>query len=762
MVPPRAALTFGLVLFAVVIGTPPGVLDHVAASLTPHLQRSSGDPLGAGPVTVEEARQRLAEADELYQRDEYQAALDRLAPLLAAPQADIATEAAYRAALVRLALSQPAEAVALLEQLLGRGPADPVATRAQFLLGRARREAGDCSGALAAFSQYLQRTKLLEGYAHLQMADCHRQLGDRAAALDQSAQAAQVDGPRLLRIDALERQADLLEQAGDLEAARARYVALIDLARAPEYGATVRMAAARLSEQLGDTPAAIDQLAAIVEQLPSTRGAVQALDHLGELQAQDHVSFYAAGLVRFSAGDYERAIGNFDGALATPAEADAHPAAAFYRAVARVRLGAEGDGVQDLLALPGRYPASSYAPTALLRAGLVLESNGQLADAAAAYARLTRDYPASEATRDALHRLGLLAYIQADYRDAADAWNRLAAAGGSADQRALALFWAGKAAARGGDTEGARRLWQQAADLAPRSYGGARARDVLDGRAEITMRPSALDLARLDPSTDELNELSAWMAQRGLALADARAEQAADPSFQRLTELLALGLPTEAGWEVDALIERFQGDAARLTALALALRERGQVAPALRAARLALEAAHATVSEAPTGLFKLLYPLPYAAQLKEQAERFGVDPLLLAALIRQESQFNPRARSPANALGLTQVVPSTGQEIARALGRSDFQPSDLLHPAVSLEFGAYYLGQRLTRYGGALVPALAGYNAGDGPVQRWLQDFGAEDPDLFAERIPYAETSRYVRLVYENYANYAALYGRQG
>jgi len=155
---------------------------------------------------------------------------------------------------------------------------------------------------------------------------------------------------------------------------------------------------------------------------------------------------------------------------------------------------------------------------------------------------------------------------------------------------------------------------------------------------------------------------------------------------------------------------------------------------------------------------RLVYPLPYAETIAAQAKQRGVDPLLFAGLIRQESAYNPTARSSANALGLAQVVPSTGQGIASALGRRSFSTDDLFLPQVAIEFGTYYLGRQLGAYDGRVYPALAAYNAGGGNVNGWLADFGGDDPDLFAERIPFAETSHYVQVVYENYQNYRRLY----
>ncbi len=124
---------------------------------------------------------------------------------------------------------------------------------------------------------------------------------------------------------------------------------------------------------------------------------------------------------------------------------------------------------------------------------------------------------------------------------------------------------------------------------------------------------------------------------------------------------------------------------------------------------------------------------PYAAEITAAAQRNGLDPALLAGLIKQESGFNPNAGSSAGARGLTQLMPAT----ARGLG-----VTDVTDPVQSIEGGAKYLKQQLDRFGGDVARALAAYNAGPGAVQR----FGGVPP--------YAETQNYVRRVQANAAAY--------
>jgi soluble lytic murein transglycosylase len=165
------------------------------------------------------------------------------------------------------------------------------------------------------------------------------------------------------------------------------------------------------------------------------------------------------------------------------------------------------------------------------------------------------------------------------------------------------------------------------------------------------------------------------------------------------------------------------------------------------------------IDAAPADLFRLAYPVDYAPLLQSTGERTHTSPLLLAALIRQESFFDPWAGSSAGALGLTQVIPSTAQEIAANLGlEGDFSDQDLLRPDISILFGGYYLSEQLEAFDGRLAPALAAYNGGPGNASRWLKA-AAEDEDLFLEEISFDQTQAYVRLVTENLVAYRVLYG---
>jgi soluble lytic murein transglycosylase len=163
----------------------------------------------------------------------------------------------------------------------------------------------------------------------------------------------------------------------------------------------------------------------------------------------------------------------------------------------------------------------------------------------------------------------------------------------------------------------------------------------------------------------------------------------------------------------------------------------------------------------PGAFWKLLFPLPYRGELERNARQQGLDPFLVAGLIRQESEFNPGAISPANAYGLTQVMPSTGRLLARRLGQRRFRPAMLLRPDFNLKLGTIYLRQMYDQYAAAWEQTLAAYNAGGSRVQAWSGWGAFREPSEFVETIPFTETRNYVFAVLRNAQMYRLIYGSE-
>jgi soluble lytic murein transglycosylase len=161
----------------------------------------------------------------------------------------------------------------------------------------------------------------------------------------------------------------------------------------------------------------------------------------------------------------------------------------------------------------------------------------------------------------------------------------------------------------------------------------------------------------------------------------------------------------------------------------------------------------------PRVYWEALFPRPYWADLKRFSVANGLDPYLVASLIRQESEFNPLAVSRANAVGLMQLLPKTGKTVAHQVDLKRYNATELFTPAVNLQLGTRYFRGMVDKFGGSFEHALAAYNAGSDRVEEWMGQGPYRDSPEFVESIPFTETREYVQAIMRNAAVYKQLYG---
>ena len=212
-------------------------------------------------------------------------------------------------------------------------------------------------------------------------------------------------------------------------------------------------------------------------------------------------------------------------------------------------------------------------------------------------------------------------------------------------------------------------------------------------------------------------------------------------SIQRVKELLLLGLWEDFLGELDYLTygEGISGDLANLKSGLSGRGNREAVAYSNQGWRNRYPAAYATL----VSLFSKTRNFPMA---------------LTWAIMREESRFRPSVVSPAQAIGLMQIIPPTGLEIAQDLGREGFVPEWLYQPVTNIEYGVHYLNKNLNRFDGKLPQTIASYNAGPNAVSRWMKARPGREWDEFIEEIPYKETNNYVKKVLKSYYIYNLLY----
>ena len=396
------------------------------------------------------------------------------------------------------------------------------------------------------------------------------------------------------------------------------------------------------------------------------------------------------------------------------------PLAIYRRARVLVRLGDPG-ATTALSGFAQTYSSDTAAPTALYVLGDALFDRGDWSGTARWFGELIARYPSDTRSSLARFRLAARAYRDGQLDSAAALYQGEVTAGGP--QRTAARFWLGKVALARGDTAGARGTWRALARDDSLGYYGLRA------RRETDLPPVAVSVAAAAPG------LPAGVAV-GLA---------------RLDTLMLAGLDSEAQVEVRAVLGRPPQDVEGLLAWSEGLGLRGFGSAAVRLGWQAFVKAPGDAR-----VLRAIYPWPARSAVEAEAQEFGVDPLLLVAIVRQESVFDVEALSPAGARGLAQLTPGTAALTARGLDVT-FYPEWITVPDLNLHLGAAHLAELLRRFG-RIETAIAAYNAGASPVRRWLERDGADDPDQFIELIPYPETRGYVRSVIRNRELYRVLY----
>lgn len=398
-------------------------------------------------------------------------------------------------------------------------------------------------------------------------------------------------------------------------------------------------------------------------------------------------------------------------------------AASYQRARALIALGNPGS-VKALRGLVARYPRDSNAASALLLLSDLATDEGRDDAARATLLSVVHRFPSLRQASIARFRAAIIAYIGGNYRAAASEMDSLATHSPESADAQGAIYWAGRAYAQLGNTARARERWRAAMAKDPLNYYAVMAAAKLD-TVVIT---------------------------RDRSLSPFPSLPAVDSAIDRVATLKDVGMDTEAAFENSRLFKDADSSPARLVATAQAFAGTDQAERSIALGRKAIEQSGRT-----PGNLRLYFPVVERKSLIASAKENGLDPVLVASLIRQESQWNPRATSGPGARGLMQLMPSVGKTVAASQGIAPWDPAMLYQPAINIRLGTAHLSGLMKRYTN-VVRVLAAYNAGESRVAKWAGKAGAGDAEIFTERIPFVETRDYVRIILRNRAYYEALY----
>jgi soluble lytic murein transglycosylase len=360
---------------------------------------------------------------------------------------------------------------------------------------------------------------------------------------------------------------------------------------------------------------------------------------------------------------------------------------------------------------------------------------------------------------------GVSRYRLGDYEGAEATFQRSLLLATGPSEQANAYLWIGKCQMMRGNPDGASLAWLQAATRDPTGYYSERSRELALGRSPFTP-PAITDMA-FDLAAEKL-EAEAWLRitfsiSPDVSL-DGPGELILDQRYIRAKAFHSLGLYDLARLEFVNIREEMQSDPIHTFRFIKVMYDLGYYSQAILSSRQIMTLAHLNDLDsltAPAYFNHIRFGLYFKDLLLPIAQETGLDPLLLFAMIRQESLFDGFARSSVGASGLMQMMPATGAEVAASEAwPPGYTEKDLVRPFVNLRLGASHLERQVRYFNGNLYAALAAYNAGTGSSSIWVS-LSQDDPDLLLEIIRYNETRQYIQFIFENYGLYKRFYGRE-
>ena len=540
--------------------------------------------------------------------------------------------------------------------------------------------------------------------------------------------------------EALYLQAQIREAQGDPIRAHALYNTVRDSAPNSRWAAAARKAQVSIRQTFPDlfTFQTIDELAAEADRLARERQTIEAETLYNKLlnNASDAATrlTYLTKLANLFLSTRSRndAIPTLE-LIAQDFPESAEAAKALYQ-IGQIYWNRHenAQALEYFQLILEKYPTSEYVDRARFAAADIHEYFGRRPEAIQLYSDIIKLSPVGQIRDDAAWRLAWLYYRNGDLPSASEAFSTLSKQSGNGPFGTAALYWQARISEKSGENDKARQTYRQITASAPESYYQS-----LSWRA----------LQRLGDASEEPK----WVVASSPQEAD-------DPPIapelvfhlSRARALGSLSLQHLAITELDEL-NRAATPSNRMRAFLM--REYFKTGGYARSLQLANQLPSSRRDREP-----YRYPLAFWQLIQQKAQQRGLDPYLVLALIRQESLFDARARSPAAALGLMQLLQPTAARVAKQIAIAVPTPDMLFDPDVNLTLGTQYLKDLLARYSNNRQKAIAAYNAGESAVDRWEKEISTDDIEEFVERIPYVETRGYVKLVLRNQQIYKSLY----
>jgi len=429
----------------------------------------------------------------------------------------------------------------------------------------------------------------------------------------------------------------------------------------------------------------------------------------------------------------------------------------YYLGLAQLSLKNDGAALQALADLRRSAPSSDRIGELLYAVGRYYEKRDRDDQAATFYSQLVRQFPQSDKADEAHFWLAWRAHQARDYVNSSRLLTEhIANYGTVTDNRGKAAFWAAMDSEKAGDKVRALTLYQAMLKRYGAGWFGLNAERRIERLTKEGPPARAVD-----------SDLVLSRAVEGLQTIKAIYETVKDADSERVQkaeQLMQIALHQAAMNELDAARAGAPNSPVVNLRIAQIFRANGENVAAINALKRAYPDYGQTLpEEMPREAWEVFYPLKWWSNIKEESKRHDLDPYLVAGIIRQETVFDPKARSRANALGLMQLLPSTGQAVARRnnLGGGRITSADLYNPVLNIQLGTAYVRQLMDDFHRFEYVAAA-YNGGPTRVRRWMSELPNGEIEEWVEAIPLSETRLYVQGVYRNARIYQRLYDDQG
>lgn len=416
-----------------------------------------------------------------------------------------------------------------------------------------------------------------------------------------------------------------------------------------------------------------------------------------------------------------------------------------------------------------RFPQSEWADDALFFTATIHREAGDMKKALRFYTRMGLEYPASKYADSAVWWRAWALYTAGEYRKTEQTLQELVNTYPRSFLVNQARYWQGRAAEKAGKPARALAYYERVLKAGPYTYYGYRAAERRDGLAASGTTAALTAAEGAEPCANGIcadDLLTDFDLEEGPPVwtDETRRMLAAEPAFRKTLELMSLNMRREAArelWLLQGAKSRRRGT---LIGLSKAFFELGDYG---RSLQLVLRNYEPFLDRprdgTPDDLWLLAYPQGHWESIQFYARKYGQDPYFVAAVIREESRFFTDALSPAGARGLMQVMPTTGEWVAKRIKLDGFERAKLFESDTAIHIGTWYLGHLMKQFKGDPLLAAAAYNAGPEAVAGWIARYGYNgERDVFVETIPFMETRGYVKKVLRNYYEYKRIYGRTG